>query len=101
MSSNVMNMELFLKADARFHRSVLRAAHNEFLLALSGIIYSSLLSSVRMHNPDVDNNRRIVPFHRDVYDAINDRNDVDAKFGMTNLIEDASSRIRRLMVTAS
>ena len=101
MASNVTNMELFLKADARFHRSVLRAAHNEFLLALSGIIYSSLLSSVRMHSPDVDNNRRIVPLHRDVYNAINDKDDIEANFRMTTLIKDASNRIRTLMVATS
>ncbi len=97
MSSNVTDMELFLKADARFHRLVLRAAHNEFLLALSGIIYSSLLSSVRMHNPDVVNNRRIVPFHRD----ISCKDETDAKFRMTTLIEDASNRIRTLMMAVS
>ncbi|WP_205737709.1 FadR/GntR family transcriptional regulator [Granulosicoccus antarcticus] len=101
MSADVANMELFLKADARFHRAVLRAAHNEYLFALSGIIYSSLLSIIRLHNPDVGNNRRIVSFHRDVHDAIAAGNEVDASLKMAFLIEDASSRIKASTALAS
>lgn len=101
MRSDVADTRMFLAADARFHRSVLRAAHNELLFALSGMIYSSLLANVRMKNPDPDTNRKIVPFHREVYNAINRRDDVDAKVKMTLLIEDASRRMNVLMATAS
>ena len=101
MRADAADTPLFLAADARFHRSVLRAAHNELLFALSGMIYSSLLSNVRMKNPDPDTNRKIVPFHREVYRAINRRDDVDAQLKMTLLIEDASRRMTVLMATAS
>lgn len=101
MRADVADVELFLAADARFHRSVLRAAHNELLFALSGMIYSSILSNVRMKNPDPEANRKIVPFHREVYNAINCRDDIDAKLKMTLLIEDASRRMDALMATAS
>ncbi len=100
MSAKVADTEMFLAADARFHRSVLRAAHNELLFALSGMIYSSLFSKVRMKVPDPDTNRKIVPFHREVYNAINRRDDIDAKLRMTLLIEDASRRMNVLMATA-
>lgn len=100
MCSDVADTRMFVAADARFHRSVLHAAHNEFPLALSGIIYSSLLSSVRTNRQDEDTNRRIVPFHREVYNAISRQDSVAAQLKMTLLIDDASRRMKELMATA-
>lgn len=97
MRDNVENTQKFVIADARFHRSVLRAAHNEFLLALAGIIYSALLSSIRLTNPDSQINRRILPFHEDVSDAIVRRDSDAAKDKMAFLITDAVCRIKKIV----
>lgn len=97
MSDEVDRPERFVIADARFHRSVLYAAHNQFLSALEGIIYSTMLTSIRLTNPDRDANTQSVPLHRDVYEAIN-RNDGDeAEARMILLLEDAGRRIDKLI----
>lgn len=97
MSERVAKPERFVIADARFHRSVLYAAHNEFLFALEGIIYSTLLTSLRLTNPDEDANTKSVPLHQDVYEAINRKDGDEAEVRMILLLEDASLRIKELM----
>lgn len=100
MKDEVNNPNQFVIADARFHRAVLRAAHNDFLFALTGIIYSALLSSIRLTNPDSDTNRIILPFHEAVCDAIVRRDSDDAKVTMTFLIRDAVCRIKSVIAVA-
>ena len=96
MKTEIDSPGKFVVADARFHRSILHAAHNEFLSALEGVIYSALLSSIRLTNPDPEANAKSVPFHCDVFDAIkrNDGDDAEAK--MESLLEDANARIREI-----
>ena len=100
MKDEVDNPRQFVIADARFHRAVLRAAHNEFLFALAGIIYSALLSSIRLTNPDRDTNRKILPFHEAVSDAIIRGDSDEAKARMTFLIKDAVCRIKAVISVA-
>ena len=96
MDSAIDDPDQFVIADASFHRSVLRAAHNEFLFALEGVIYSALLSSIRLTNPDKEANAKSVPFHRDVYTAISGKDSTAAEAKMALLLNDASSRIKQL-----
>lgn len=97
MHDEIDKPEQFVIADARFHRSVLFAAHNEFFSALEGIIYSTLITSIRMTNPDKDANTKSVPLHRDVYEAINRKDGDEAEARMILLLEDASLRIKELI----
>ncbi|MGQ7843644.1 FadR/GntR family transcriptional regulator [Granulosicoccus sp. 3-233] len=97
MQDEVDDPRKFVVADARFHRAVLRAAHNEFLLALAGIIYSALLSSIRLTNPDRDTILIILPFHEAVSDAIIRGNSEEAKARMAFLIKDAVCRINAVI----
>ncbi len=97
MRDEVSNPQKFVVADARFHRAVLRGAHNDFLLALAGIIYSALLSSIRLTNPDHETNRKILPFHEAVSDAIMRGDSDGARERMGYLIEDAVCRINAVM----
>lgn len=85
--------DAFIHADAGFHRSVLRAAHNEFLSALEGIIYAALLTSIRLTNVDPEGNKRSIPFHRAVSDAIASRDQEAAEHGMRQLLSDATLRL--------
>lgn len=52
MESEKGSVEDFVFADARFHRAILRSTDNEFFIALEGIIFSALLSSIRLTNND-------------------------------------------------
>ncbi len=45
MEEGSESIEDFVVADALFHRAVLRAANNELLLSMEGVIFSALLSS--------------------------------------------------------
>ncbi len=96
MDAEVDNAEQFVMADARFHRAVLHAAQNEFLSALEGVIYSTLLSSIRLTNPDPSANAQSVPFHRRVYEAILVKDSNEAESSMRLLLADSSHRIRSM-----
>ena len=80
-------------ADAAFHRSILRAAHNEFLVAMEGIIFSALLGGIRLANERQEDSAFIIRIHRDVYEAIAARDGEGAEQAMENLLTDASSRL--------
>ena len=86
-------VEDFIVADARFHRAILRAAQNEFLVAMEGVIFSALLSSIRLTNQDPRENQQSIPFHRAVYEAIAARDAERAEQCMTCLLVDAGERL--------
>ncbi|AWB65008.1 GntR family transcriptional regulator [Saccharobesus litoralis] len=88
------SIENFIIADALFHRSVLRAAHNEFLTAMEGVIYSALLVSVRITNQDPRENETSIPFHREVYEAIAAKDGDKAERLTEALLGDATARLK-------
>ncbi|MFC7292619.1 FadR/GntR family transcriptional regulator [Hirschia litorea] len=94
MNAKKGDAEGFIIADALFHKAVLKAAHNEFLAGFEGVIYSALLVSVRITNKDPVENGASVPFHRDVYQAIVDRDGDRAEALTEKLLSDASRRLR-------
>ena len=83
----------FVLADALFHRSILRAANNELLLSMEGVIYAALLSSIRLTNADPRENEKSIPFHRAVTDQILKRDGEAAEQRMEKLLADASQRL--------
>lgn len=87
------SVEDFVNADAVFHRSILRATDNEFLAALEGVIFSALLSSIRLTNKDPRDNEGSIPYHREVYEAIAARDGVKAQKVMEDLLADAAHRL--------
>jgi DNA-binding FadR family transcriptional regulator len=86
-------IEDFVVADALFHRSILRAANNEVLMAMEGVIFSALLSSIRITNADPRENERSIPLHRQVLDAIEARDGARARDAMTEHLGDTHSRL--------
>lgn len=88
------SVENFVIADALFHRAVLRSAHNEFLTAMEGVIYSALLVSIHITNHDPRENEASIPFHRKVYKAIATRNGSRAEKLTETLLSDASQRLQ-------
>lgn len=94
MDASRHNVDEFVVADAMFHRAILRAAHNEFLSAIEGVIYSALLVSVRVTNADKEQNDQSVPLHRDVYEAILARKPELAAGAVEVMLNDAKGRIK-------
>ncbi len=86
-------VEDFVIADALFHRSILVAAHNEFLTAMEGVIYSALLVSIQLTNRDPRKNEDSLPFHREVYEAIVAGDTDRAEHGVEVLLGDAVQRL--------
>lgn len=87
------SIEGFVVADALFHRAVLRAAGNEFLLAMESAVFSALLISIRITNPDPRENEESIPFHRAVADAILAGDAAEAEARMERLLGDARHRL--------
>lgn len=83
----------FVVADALFHRSVLRAANNEVLIALEGVIFSALLSSIKVTNSDPRENKRSLPLHRQVLKAIEARDSEAASSAMREHLADTNERL--------
>lgn len=94
MESQQDSTEGFIIADAHFHKAVLKAARNEFLAGLEGVIYSALLVSVRITNKNPVKNGASIPFHRDVYQAIVDKDGDRAEALTEKLLSDATKRLR-------
>ena len=95
MEQKMRSAEEFVIADAMFHRSVLRAANNEILLSMEGVIFSALLTSIKLTNADPRENEESLSFHRDVTNAMLGRDAPLAEQSMTRLLDDASSRLAK------
>ena len=87
------SVEQFVVADALFHRSIFRAARNEILLSMEGVIFSALLSSIKVTNTDPRDNAKSIPFHGEVLDAIVARDGDTARAGMKRLLNDTHERL--------
>lgn len=94
IESNAASIEDFVIADAQFHQSVLRAAGNEFLRSLEGVVFSALLTSIRLTNNDPRDNEASIPLHRAVMTAILDRDPVAAEREMFAHLDDTTTRLK-------
>jgi len=93
MEEGSHSIEEFVIADALFHRAILRAANNEILLSMEGVIFSALLSSIRLTNRDPRENANSIPFHRKVLEAIKAQDHALAEEMMTAHLSDTSLRL--------
>ena len=93
MEAGSQSIEEFVIADAMFHRAILRAANNEILRSMEGIIFSALLSSIRLTNADPRENAGSIPFHRAVVNAIRARDADLAEAEMTAHLVDTRERL--------
>ncbi|MDE0308142.1 MAG: FadR/GntR family transcriptional regulator [Albidovulum sp.] len=93
MEQDALSVEDFVVADAQFHRAILRAANNEILRSMEGVIFSALLSSIRLTNSDPRENKSSIPFHREVLEAILKRDAATAEEKMSRHLDDTSERL--------
>jgi len=89
------SIEDFVIADAQFHQSIIRAADNEILESMEGVIFSALLNSIRITNKDPRDNTASIPFHSAVTNSIVERNPELAELNMKKLLRDAEKRLRK------
>ena len=97
METEHREVERFVTADALFHRSILRAAQNELLRPMEGVIHSALMISIRLTNADPRENKASLPFHREVCDAIRAHDADLAESKMRFLLTDAQQRLGKYM----
>ncbi len=97
MEKEFSSAERYVTADARFHRAILRAANNEFLSSLEGVIFSALLSSIKLTNADPVDNEASIPFHKEVLNAILQRDGDAAEQKMKAHLDDTSSRLSAVL----
>lgn len=83
----------FAGADARFHFTVLKAAHNEFFDALESAIFTGVVASIHVTNRYPADNPHSLPFHLNVFSAIEAGDADGASRAMAVLLEDAERRL--------
>ena len=88
------NHSAFLDADRRFHRAILHSVGNSLVLALAGAMEQALELSLRLSLPAPRGQQRSVPLHRQVLDAIRNRDAEAARAAMRDLIDDAEQDVR-------
>lgn len=86
--------DTFVFADAQFHRSILKATDNEFFAALEGVIFSTLLTSIRLTNSDPARSAQSTPLHRQVFETIRMRDQQAAELSMKDLLADAEENLK-------
>ena len=99
MEEEQSSIEDFVIADALFHRAIFRASNNEIMRAMEGLIFSALLSSIRLTNKDPRKNKESILFHRKVADAIIQRDADKAEARMESLLGDAGHRLKKQINT--
>jgi DNA-binding FadR family transcriptional regulator len=77
----------YSEPDLRFHRAILTATHNEFLVAFGATVEAALRMSFELSTLNPGAPRRSLPYHRAVLDEIWARNVDGARRAMLALME--------------
>jgi DNA-binding FadR family transcriptional regulator len=86
----------FVAADTRFHTAIFRAAGNDLLEHMSGVIYSALRFSFEATSRIAGSARASLPHHRAVMDAIRSRKPQRAGVAMRALVRRIARKIERM-----
>lgn len=97
MEATVSDAERFVVADAQFHRSILHASGNEFLMALENLVFSALLSSIARTNRSTEDNIASLPLHLRVAEAILAGEAEQAEASMVTLLDDTKLRLDKVI----
>lgn len=88
-------------ADAQFHIAILRAAKNRYFDALESAIFTGLLLSIRVTNPDEVQNRKSLPLHQNIANAIT-AGDADAAHAAMKVhLGDSAKRLAKNVKSAT
>jgi len=86
-------------ADSQFHIAILRTAKNRYFDSLESAIFTGLLLSIRVTNPDEDHNKMSLPFHKAIADAIISQDAEAAHQAMKVHLADSAKRLTILLTT--
>lgn len=101
MERECSSVEDFVVADAMFHRAILRAANNEVLQSMEGVIFSGLLNSIKITNSAPGFNRSSIPFHQALLEAILRRDAKEAERRMELHLEETNKCLSKLLEETS
>ncbi|WP_417260723.1 FadR/GntR family transcriptional regulator [Celeribacter sp.] len=93
MDAHASNNSEYVLSDARFHIAVLHAANNPYLDALENAIFAGLMLSIRITNPDEQRNRKSIPLHFSIAEAIRLKDPDAARERMKDHLADAARRL--------
>lgn len=93
MKAALDDVDAYRKADLSFHVSILQACRNPFLQPVAHAIGATLMPSLVVTNPDPKRNRRSIPFHVRIFEAIQARDHEAARRAMQVHLDDTWSRI--------
>ena len=95
MVDGLSQPDVFIVADLDFHRAVVEVGGNQLLVHLNALMSLALATTRQIHSRNTRRNRRTLPQHRAVLDAIEARDPDQAAGLMRTLVEGASRDIRR------
>lgn len=87
------------QADVAFHRGVIAASHNVVLRGLIGTLEAALNASFLVTNQLMEAQSRALAAHRDVLDAIRNRDTAGARAAMNRLLDIAADDLRTIDAT--
>ncbi|MDE0589090.1 FadR/GntR family transcriptional regulator [Halocynthiibacter sp. C4] len=97
MEKNAANNSEYVLSDARFHIAVLHAANNPYLDALENAIFAGLMLSIRITNPDEQRNRKSIPLHSSIAQAIEAQDPAAARERMQEHLADSARRLSKVV----
>jgi GntR family transcriptional regulator, galactonate operon transcriptional repressor len=95
MTETIDDPDAFIGHDLAFHRAITEAAGNLLLSQLSDLLAVALEAARQVHTRNVRRNRRTLPAHKAVLDAITGRDADQAEELMRKLVTGAQHDIRR------
>lgn len=95
MEDTLGDPDEFISHDLAFHRAVVNAGGNQLLIHLNELMSAALAAGRQVHTRNVRRNRRTLPAHKAVLDAISSRDADTAAALMRELVRSAQHDIRR------
>jgi DNA-binding FadR family transcriptional regulator len=95
MEETLDDPDAFIGHDLAFHRAVVEAGGNELLIHLHDVLEAALAAARQVHTRDVRRNRRSLPAHKAVLDAILAKDGEQAAAQMREVVTNAQHDIRR------
>lgn len=101
MMESASEPDAWAVADTCFHRAILVATDNEFLVSLFNVIDASMSMFFRLSSRTVRDFKKSLPRHRDVLDAIRKRRATDAEEAMRGIIVESQYNMKRPLSAAT
>ena len=95
MAVTLNDPDEFIEHDLAFHRAVVQAGGNQLLVQLDGLLSLALQAARQVHTRNVRRNRRTLPDHLAVIEAIENRDAPTASILMRSLVQSAQHDIHR------